>query len=108
MEDDAMIDRKSLREGDEVWVAHTGYHGDPFAHVYGGVVVATGDDGGFVYKKSDGRVDNVPAWNTTAIVAGSEADAWLAAASSLATLAAEVADKAAQCRVKALGEEVAA
>lgn len=103
-----MIDRRSLREGDEVWVAHAGYHGSAYAHVYGGVVVAAGEDGGFVYRNSDGRVDSVQGWNTTAMVAASEADAWLAAASSLANLAAQIAEKAVECRQKAAGQEVAA
>jgi hypothetical protein len=101
------MDRKNLREGDEVWVAHAGYHGDTYAHVYGGTVIAAGDDGGFVYRTADGRVDNVPAWNTHSLVTATEGEAWMAAASYLASLAARVADKAAECRAKAAVEVVA-
>jgi hypothetical protein len=103
-----MIDRKAIREGDEVWVAHVGYYsGDPYAHVYGGVVVAAGDDGGFIYRTAEGRVDSVPAWNVVCCIAATEAECWMATASRLATIAAEVADKAAECRAKAVVEVVA-
>jgi hypothetical protein len=96
-----MIDRKNLREGDEVWVVNTGYYsGDAYAHVTGGVVIAVGDDGSFVYRTHKGRVENVQGWMTGLVVA-TEAEAWLAAASDLASLAARVADKAAECRAKA-------
>ena len=96
-----MIDRKSLREGDEVWVVNTGYYsGDAYAHVNGGTVVATGEDGSFVFRTSKGRVENVQAWLSGTVVA-TEAEAWLAASSELASLAARVADKAAECRAKA-------
>jgi hypothetical protein len=106
MEDDVM-DRKNLREGDEVWVVNTGYYsGQPYAHVTSGTVVVVGDDGGFVYRTADGRVDNKPAWMIGLVVA-TEAEAWLAAASDLASLAARVADKAAECRAKATVEVVA-
>jgi hypothetical protein len=103
-----MIDRKTIREGDEVFVAHTGYYsGEPYAHVYGGVVVAAGEDGSFCYRTADGRVDNVPAWNVVSCIAATEAECWMAAASRLATIAAEVAEKAAECRAKAAVEVVA-
>jgi hypothetical protein len=106
MEDDAM-DRKSLREGDEVWVVSTGYYsGDAYAHVNGGTVLATGEDGSFVYRTQKGHVENVQAWLYSTVVA-TEAEAWLAAASDLASLAARVADKAAECRAKAAVEAVA-
>jgi len=102
-----MLDRKSLREGDEVWVVNTGYYsGDAYAHVTGGTVVATGEDGSFVYRTSSGRVENRAAW-MTGHVAATEAEAWLVAASDLASLAARVADKAAECRAKAAVEAVA-
>lgn len=102
-----MLDRMTIREGDEVWVAHAGYHGEPYAHVYGGVVVAAGSDGSFVYRTPGGRVDNVAAWHVTALVAATEAEAWAAAASELASLAGRVAAKAAECRAKAEVEVVA-
>lgn len=96
-----MIDRKSLRAGDEVWVVNTGYYsGDAYAHVTGGTVVAAGEDGSFVYRTNAGRVENVQAWLYGTVVA-TEAEAWMAAASALASLAARVADKAAECRAKA-------
>jgi hypothetical protein len=95
------MDRKSLREGDEVFVVNTGYYsGDAYAHVTGGTVIATGKDGSFVYRTSKGRVENVQAWLHGTVVA-TEAEAWLAAAGELASLAARVADKAAECRAKA-------
>lgn len=103
-----MIDRKSLREGDEIWSAHaTIGGGGPAAWVRGGVVIAAGQDGSVVYRDHAGGVDTIASWSV-ATLHKTEADAWLGAASRLATLAAEVADKAAECRVKALGEEVAA
>jgi hypothetical protein len=102
-----MLDRKSLREGDEVWVVNTGYYsGEPYAHVTGGKVVVVGDDGGFVYRTAEGRVDNRPTWMTGTVVA-TEAEAWLAAASDLASLAARVAAKAIECRTKAAAEVAA-
>jgi hypothetical protein len=99
--------RIGLREGDEVWVVNTGYYsGDAYAHVTGGTVVATGEDGSFVYRTAKGRVENVQAWMSSTVVA-TEAEAWLAAASDLANLAARVADKAIECRTKAAVEVVA-
>ena len=102
-----MLDRKEIREGDEVWVSHAGYYSsEPYAHVYGGVVVAVGADGGFIYRTAEGRVDTVAAWNHCGVNA-TEAEAWLAAASELDRLAAKFGDKAAECRGKAAVEVVA-
>jgi hypothetical protein len=99
-EDDAMIDRMTIREGDEVWVAQAGCnHGEPYIHIRGGTVVATGGDGGFVYRAADGRVDSYPAWMVGSLVA-TEAEAWEVAADKLDALAAAVAAKAASCRVE--------
>jgi hypothetical protein len=94
------MDRKSLREGDEVWVAH-GYctNGEPSGHVYGGTVVAADEAGGFVYRTRDGRVDSCPSWST-ATIAATEAAAWGLVADKLDALAAAVAAKAAECRAK--------
>lgn len=96
-----MIDRKSLREGDEVWVAH-GYcnNSEPSGHVYGGTVVAADADGGFVYRSADGRVESCPWWLSAAIAA-TEAEAWGLVSQSLATIASKVAKMAIECRAKA-------
>jgi hypothetical protein len=102
-----MIDRMTIREGDEVWVAHAGCdHSGPFAHVYGGTVVAAGGDGGFVYRTAEGRVDSCQTWST-ATIAATEAEAWEAAAAKLATISSQVAKLAAECRAKAAVEVVA-
>lgn len=98
--DDAMIDRKAIREGDEVWVSHAGYYsGEPYAHVYGGVVVAVGADGGFIYRTAEGRVDTVAAWNHCGVNA-TEAEAWLAAGRELDRVGGRFCEIAAECRAK--------
>jgi hypothetical protein len=102
-----MLDRKSLREGDEVWIAH-GYcnNSEPSGHVYGGTVVAADAEGGFVYRTAEGRVDSCPWWSSAA-VAATEAEAWGMVADSLATIASKVAKLAVECRSKAAVEVVA-
>ena len=102
------IDRKRLREGDQVWTAHASVGaGGPAAWVNGGTVLATGEDGSVVYRDQSGRVDTL-AWWSTATVHPTEADAWLSAATRLATIAAQVAEKAVECRQKANGQGVPA
>jgi hypothetical protein len=101
------MDRKTLREGDEVWIAH-GYcnNSEPHGYVYGGTVVAADADGGFVYRSADGRVESCPWWSSAAIAA-TEAEAWGLVAESLATIASRVAAKAIECRTKAAVEVAA-
>ena len=101
-----MLDRKSLREGGEVWIAHGFYNGEPHGYVYGGKVVAADADGGFVYRTADGRVDSCPAWSS-ARIAATEAEAWGLVAEALATIASRVAAKAIECRTKAAAEVAA-
>lgn len=94
------LDRKSLRDGDRVCVAHAGCdHSGPYAHVYAGVVVAAGGDGSFVYRTDAGRVDTVQPWSVCSITA-TEAEAWEIAATRLAKLAESLTRLAAECRAK--------
>jgi hypothetical protein len=100
------MDRNTLREGDEVWIAHGFYNGEPHGYVYGGKVVAADADGGFVYRTAEGRVDSCPSWSSAAIAA-TEAEAWGLVAEALATIASRVAKLAIECRAKAAVEVVA-
>jgi hypothetical protein len=98
------LDKKTIREGDQVWVSSAGCHaGDPFAHVYGGTVVAVGADGGIVYRTESGRVDSCPSWMGYTFTA-TEAESWHAAADDLQQLAHAILAKVDECRAKARGE----
>jgi len=100
------LDKKSIKEGDEVWVASAGCHGgEPYAHVYGGVVVAAGGDGSFCYRTADGRVDTCHRWMWSP-ASSTEAESWLAAAEQLDKIAAGLTAKANECRAKAGAEVV--
>ncbi len=97
------LDRKTIKATDTVFVSYAGCdHSGPYARVDGGEVVATGEDGSFAYRRSDGgKLDSVPAyWVCT--VHATEAEAWEANADRLMRIAGEVAAKADECRAKAM------
>ena len=97
------LNRKEISVTDTVFVAYAGCdHSGPYARVTGGEVVATGEDGSFAYRRSDGgTLDSVPAyWVCT--VHATEAEAWEANADRLMRIAGEVAAKADECRAKAM------
>lgn len=101
------LDRKTIKEGDQVWVAHAGCHaGDPYASVYGGVVVAAGSDGTFCYRTAEGRVDTCQWWSLVTATA-TEAEAWQAAADQLQKIAHALLAKVDECRTKAHQEVTA-
>lgn len=102
------IDRKTVRNGDTIYVAFAGcnYTG-PFAWVRGGTVVAAGGDGSLVYQTEAGHVDSVPAW-TASTVHATEAEAWSSAADQLAAIADQVVTEVADCRKRASGQGVTA
>jgi hypothetical protein len=103
-----IVNRKELKAGDEVWVAHAGcYTGEPYGHVYGGKVLAVGNDGGFVYQTAGGRVDNCHAWSAV-VITTTEAESWVAVADQLDKIADGVTAKADECRAKGRAVEVAA
>jgi len=102
-----IVDRKQVKAGEAVWVAHAGCHaGEPYCYVYGGKVLAVGNDGGFVYQTASGRVDNCQPWSVV-VVSTTEAEAWRAAAEQLDKIAAGLTAKADECRAKGRPAEVA-
>jgi hypothetical protein len=91
------INRKEISVTDTVFVAFACCdHSGPRARVVGGEVVATGDDGSFVFRRSDGGVQTIEAWSMYSVHA-TEAEAWSANAERLAAIAGEVAAKHAEC-----------
>ncbi len=102
-----MIDLIGIKETDTIWTEFSGCsHGGPFAVVKGGEVVAVGDDGTIAYRDQTGSIET---YHELGIHSAhrTEAEAWEAAATRLAKVAAEVSARAAECWAKA-GVEVVA
>ena len=98
------VDRKEISVTDTVFVAFACCdHSGPRARVSGGEVVATGDDGSFVFRKHDGGIETIAAWSSYSVHA-TEAEAWHAAADRLQQIAHELLAKVDDCRAKATPE----